>query len=214
MSHSDASSCWTRAAPRRERTRWAWNSAASARRSARYESPAAVDQLRLRAQHAPERLGAVGRGEAFAERREVDALDELAVRRVRIAGALQRGREVEVELADEVHVARADRAADAAAQRGDRTIDVAFGERDRRTRAIDHRDEQRGARPVARLGEDAASERGLAARAQDVGEPNRERDELMLRAVLDVAGLHGLANRDERAIEELTGAVSSSCSAA
>ena len=47
---------------------------------------------------------------------------------------------------------------------------------------------------------------GLAAGAQDIGEPHAQLDELLIRAVLDLARLHGLADRDERAIEELAGA--------
>src|SRR5262249_51584580 len=47
----------------------------------------AVDELGLRAQDAPERLGAIDRGEPLAEGGEVDALDELALRGLRVAGA-------------------------------------------------------------------------------------------------------------------------------
>ena len=118
---------------------------------------ARVDELRLRAEHAPERLRAIGCGEALAERREVDALDELAVRGLGVAVAQQGLRQIEVELADEVHVARADRAPDAAAEREDRALDVALGQPDRRARSIDHRDEERPAGPVTRLGEDAGA---------------------------------------------------------
>ena len=53
-----------------------------------------INQLSLGTQNAPERFRPVGRGKAFAERREVDAFHELAVRRFGIAGALQCRREV------------------------------------------------------------------------------------------------------------------------